>query len=87
MDVIFKQQEHRLEVSFSSKDDLYQAHMPFIKPIGLFVPGSFLFKLGEKIDLSLKLLFVKKNICIPGKVVFLKGRSPDSSASENPGNS
>lgn len=71
MDVVFKKREQQLEITFSSKTDLYQAHMPFIKQVGLFVPGSFLFKLGEMIKLRLNLLFVKRNICILGKVVWV----------------
>lgn len=71
MDVIYKAQQQQLELAFSSKADLIKSHMPFVKQVGLFVPGNFSFKMGETINLDLKLLFIKKEINMVGKVVWV----------------
>lgn len=58
-------------VSFRTKDELYEAYMPFIHNGGLFVQTRGEFKLGQELSLLLRLLDEPDAIPFRGQVVWV----------------
>ncbi len=64
-------QKPAVTVSLTSKDELYEAYMPFVHNGGLFLPTRNAFKLGQEISLLLNLLDEPDKIPLSGKVIWV----------------
>ena len=64
-------QKQKVTLRFKSKDELYEAYMPFIHNGGLFVKARGEFKLSQEISLLLKLLDEPDVIPFKGRVVWV----------------
>ncbi|WP_028301177.1 PilZ domain-containing protein [Oceanospirillum beijerinckii] len=64
-------QKQKVTLSFKSKNELYEAYMPFIHNGGLFIKASGEFKLGQKMSLQLKLLDEPDLFPFTGRVVWI----------------
>ena len=67
-------EERRSEVfslDLKTKEELYNAYMPFIKGGGLFIATDKAFNLGDEIFILLKLVDEKEKFKVAGKVVWI----------------
>lgn len=65
------QRQGILSATFSDKNSLYAAYMPFVKNGGLFVATTKHYQLGEEIFLLLTLLDEREKIPVAGRVAWI----------------
>lgn len=58
-------------ITLKSKDELYEAYMPFVANGGLFLPTRGTFRLGQEISLQLSLLDEPDKVPLSGKVIWV----------------
>ncbi|MFW1676382.1 PilZ domain-containing protein [Pontibacter sp. JAM-7] len=71
-----------LSLTIKTKEELYQAYLPFITNGGLFIPTLRSYHLGEEVFMLLDLMEETDKVPVTGKVVWLTpkgaqgGRTP-----------
>ncbi|MDF2180498.1 PilZ domain-containing protein [Neptuniibacter sp. CAU 1671] len=71
-----------LSLTIKTKEELYQAYLPFISNGGLFIPTLRSYHLGEEVFMLLDLMDEADKVPVTGKVVWLTpkgaqgGRTP-----------
>lgn len=58
-------------VTLATKEELYEAYMPFLHNGGLFLATRSRFRLGQELSLLLKLMDEPEKIPVRGKVVWV----------------
>lgn len=58
-------------VNLTSKDELYEAYMPFLQNGGLFLPTRGHFRLGQELSLMLNLMNEPEKIPVTAQVVWI----------------
>jgi len=60
-----------LSLQIETKEDLYQAYMPYVKNGGLFIPTAHNYHLGEEVFMLLDLMDEGEKIPVTGKVIWV----------------
>lgn len=62
---------HQINCSFNTEASLHAAYMPFVQNGGLFVRTKVSFNLGEKVNLTVKLMDETDPYEVEGRVVWI----------------